>query len=500
MTTIDNRLSSVAIAVFLLFSFSVASAAGKFDVDFYNVGQGHCVVARSAKNGVLIIDAGSSSTVGVDEVTVKTGQILHLAKQIFSSIDGDLNKGSALSFIITHADKDHLNLAQPIIVEVINKYAKNNKIRFILGNQESQYSKGAGKELLEFIKNEKILYSFGTDFRKANNKDLFWTPPPNFTFEGGDGENITFLSVKSDIKVPTKKDKATGQPTALPDEKKKNASSIVVKIEGGGRSVMITGDKTRAEITLLIGLYKTSGKIKELKSDVLLATHHGSEEDFSEDWMKMVNPSYLVVSSGTSAFFHPRPEAICSKEVLDNLIKTQQQPWHPIRSYGNLPSIQYSDNLLIPVGSGGRENFRSTPYSYSMTNAGIYVTADQGTVKFSFNNGVMTVAPSKQNGDNDFDKAFKNFLTSQKDDLNDIVIYPPNTLSKGFFKEVLPLCSSLKNLDLSHCTAKDKHTDNIIHVVTTLTNLSTLNMSTNSMRNSNKKRIGEAWGPRGLSL
>lgn len=231
------------------------------------------------------------------------------------------------------------------------------------------------------------------------------------------------------------------------------------------------------------------------------ATHHGSEEDFSAEWMEKVNPYLLVVSSGTSSFFHPRPEAVCSNSVINNLriLGGEGLKWHPIRSYGFLSSLNPSPNL-VPVCSGMTDNFRFTPYSYCMTNAGIYVTADQGTVKLSFDKNNVTVTSSKQEGEFDFEEALQNFLASQSNEWSDLVIHPPSVLSEDLFKCIQTHCTSLKSLDLSHCNATDGDTNNIISTVTTLTNLSTLIISPNSISRENKTNIHQAWGFRGLRL
>jgi len=413
-----NRLISAASFVCVFLSLNIANAT--FDVEFYNVGQGHCCVAKTAKNGIIIVDAGSSSTIGVDQVNInkkkKIGLNLQLANHIFSSIKGELKSSNEkkLNFIITHADKDHLNLATSIVRQVIRE-CKNISIKFILGGPESDYNKTEAKEVRDLLKKCKIPHAYGTEFTK-NTLSLLWEPPLKVAFETSDTESVEFLSVKSEAK------------TQAQTADIKNASSIVVKLNGEGCSVMITGDKTKSEIMELIQFYDKENKQEALKADVLLATHHGSEEDFSPLWMKMVNPSYLVVSAGTSSFFHPRPEAICSESVLSNLRPVNNLPWHPIRSYGNLSSIQTKHlDRLIPICSGKDDNYRSTPYSYSMTNAGIYVTADQGMVKFKFSNKQVTARPTKQKGRFSFEEALERFLTSRSNEWSALVVHPPST-------------------------------------------------------------------------
>lgn len=491
MRVIFNRFISSASLVCIFLSFiNIANATNKFDIDFYNVGQGHCCVASTQKNGIIIIDAGSSSTMGVDEVTHKKNKNNQLATHIFDSVKNSIKTLGKLNFIITHADKDHLNLAEPIVRMVIkDNLLKKRNIQFILGGEENDYTSSVSgkeaKELIDFLKkNKKISYAYGTDFIQNN---LLWNPPPHISLQFSDDEDIRFLSVKREKKYDPSNNDET------------NASSIVVRLKGGRKSVMITGDKTRREIVSLIKKYKKNGEEEKLKSFVLLSTHHGSEEDFSEELMEVVQPSFLVVSSGTSSFFHPRPKAVCSDLVLKNIKKITGVRWHPIRSYGDISSI--SENYLshlVPICSGENNNFRNTPYSYSMTTLGIYVTADQGTVKFSFNNGNTTVKHTKTIGDHDFSKAIHNFLTSKSCEWSVIKI-PKITLSKELC-QIISVCSSLRSLDLSHIPMKDKDTDNIITVIKTLTSLTTLNIKTDVMKKENIQKIYESWGYRGLKI
>jgi beta-lactamase superfamily II metal-dependent hydrolase len=512
-----NRLIPFLTFCSLTFSLSLASG-GKFDVDFYDVGQGHCVIARTTQNGVLIIDAGSSSTVGVEGVT-KSNKNSSLAQGIFNSIKNQLESGSSLNLIITHADKDHLNLTKFILEEAVKTYEKNNyvvkdKIKVIFGGNRDNYNSRTAKNLLKFIhptiyegspSQPKIPCAFGSEFTE-DKSNLLWIPPTGFTFNSDTDESVSFLSVKREVKPKssTKKrkiDEITSETPSEEDDEDEdtNASSIVVKLNGGGGSCMITGDKTITEIGEIIGKYQNADKLKYLKSDVFLATHHGSENDFSPNWMKHVNPSYLIVSSGTSSFFHPRQNAVCSQDVLDNLDKSvPTQPWHPIRAYGNLSAL-FSTPRSIPIASGSKENFRSTPYSYSMTNHGIYLTADQGTIKFSFNAGKIYVAPTNQKGDVNFDAALKSFLDLRAKELTSLIIRPPSTLSKDL-SESLNLCTTLESLDLSSYPTNDSHTDQLVEAITNLKELSVLKMAPNKLSEESKEKIRKAWGYKGLYL
>jgi len=498
-----NRLLS-----FLVLSLLLLTNAWSFDeVDFHNVGQGHCVVATSTK-GILVIDAGSSSTMGVDGILEeKEGKFQALADKISDSIAGRIKKPDIpLNFIMTHADKDHINLSYLIVEVLLKKKAiLVEKVKFILGGKEQEYSTGDATDLAGFLKEKKIPHCYGESFKPLA-EGLLWVPPDSLDFVFGP-DDISFLSVKSEIasKAPKKsskpsKSKASSQP---PNESaKRNASSIVVRVICKKSSVMITGDKTRPEIANIIAKHEKQGKADLLKSDIVLATHHGSAEDFSPEWLKAVNPAYLVLSCGTSSFFHPRYEAVCSPAVLSNMRLVKDVPWHPVRFFeerGGGADFREAKDKFFPVCLDKPANFRATPYTYAMTNLGIYVTADQGTINFSFNEGKgIVVKASKQHGDVNVVTAFSSFLRSSKEWSK--IIFPAPAFLPENIVWVTANCTGLTSLDLGGCNASDAATKDLCDLIVARPSLTSVNLSPNSISEANKRKIIEAWNHRGLTI
>jgi beta-lactamase superfamily II metal-dependent hydrolase len=107
--------------------------------------------------------------------------------------------------------------------------------------------------------------------------------------------------------------------------KTKNGHSVVLKLEYGGVKILLGGDlNTQAEEYLLrhyTGLDPrplTPEDEQELvararavfEADVAKACHHGSAE-FTDLFLRAVNPTATVVSSGDSeSYAHPRPDAL----------------------------------------------------------------------------------------------------------------------------------------------------------------------------------------------
>ena len=84
-----------------------------------------------------------------------------------------------------------------------------------------------------------------------------------------------------------------------------NSASLVLKIESGGASILLTGDiENEAEDSLLpLG--------KWLASDIIKVPHHGGRTSSSPAFLKAVNPQIAVVSVGNNNIYHhPHKEVI----------------------------------------------------------------------------------------------------------------------------------------------------------------------------------------------
>ncbi len=85
---------------------------------------------------------------------------------------------------------------------------------------------------------------------------------------------------------------------------KTNAMSCVLRINAGGRSVLLTGDIEAREEAALI-----RSDPGALRADVLLVPHHGSRTSSTSAFIDAVAPSLAVVSAGyRNRFGHPRAD------------------------------------------------------------------------------------------------------------------------------------------------------------------------------------------------
>lgn len=83
-----------------------------------------------------------------------------------------------------------------------------------------------------------------------------------------------------------------------------NEMSVVIKLTFGSNSFLFTGDAdVKSEHDLL-----ASGT--DLKSDVLLVGHHGSNSSTSKSFLDAVNPQYAVIQVGKNNYGHPTNETL----------------------------------------------------------------------------------------------------------------------------------------------------------------------------------------------
>ncbi len=115
-----------------------------------------------------------------------------------------------------------------------------------------------------------------------------------------------------------------------------NDSSLVVRLVQGNVSVLYTGDISQSVEKQLVDTYG-----KQLQSDILIVSHHGSKTSTDYDFVKTVDPSYAVIQSGAdNRYGHPHA----------NTIDTLNRLGIPILRNDLLGSIEFitdGDNLLV---------------------------------------------------------------------------------------------------------------------------------------------------------
>jgi len=103
-----------------------------------------------------------------------------------------------------------------------------------------------------------------------------------------------------------------------PDEhryRSRNDNSCVLRISTARSSVLLTGDVEAPAEADLLGVYAD-----RLRSDVLLAPHHGSTSSSTDAFVKAVDPQIVVYSSGyRNQFAHPADAVRARYQALNTL-------------------------------------------------------------------------------------------------------------------------------------------------------------------------------------
>ncbi len=97
------------------------------------------------------------------------------------------------------------------------------------------------------------------------------------------------------------------------DEEEINDTSIVLKLDFKSTSYLFTGDATKnVELKILD---------KDIKSDILKVSHHGSSDASSAQFLKLVEPKYAIISVAKINDYH-HPHDITLKKLNELNVKT----------------------------------------------------------------------------------------------------------------------------------------------------------------------------------
>jgi competence protein ComEC len=239
------RVAMVLVLLWLPYQSDIARrhpAAGSMRVTLLAVGAGQCAIVEPPSGRVVLVDAGSNSL--SDLVAKCLGP--YLRHRGCTNVD---------SVILSHADYDHYSATAEVaaaydVREVLTgalfaKHAEGNPpLEFML------------KRLNELQRPPRVLepgqrIPLGTDTAL----EVLWPPK----------DRVDYAS---------------------------NDVSLVVRLTHAGKSILFAGDIENAAMRDLMASVPD-----KLKSDVLVAPHHGSSESLTDEFVAAVNPAVIVSSN-----------------------------------------------------------------------------------------------------------------------------------------------------------------------------------------------------------
>jgi len=119
---------------------------------------------------------------------------------------------------------------------------------------------------------------------------------------------------------------------------KPNALSCVLRVEGGGQSALLTGDIEKDQEADLVATHGSA-----LRSDVLVAPHHGSKTSSTAAFLDAVAPRTAVFQAGyRSRFGHPAPDVVARYRArgIEVVVTPACGAWHGPAVEADLPACE----------------------------------------------------------------------------------------------------------------------------------------------------------------
>ncbi len=419
-----------------------------FTTTIFNVGQGNGIKIFDNQNGrTMIVDAGSSCFPEKKSIETLIPTFLAHVPQITSL--------EPVTIVVSHPDKDHLNW----LSKIIKFYTTNKNITVYLGGSFEKYLISSDAKtllgyLLTQISNLKIhslSHALTADemnilckqVEKQNNESI---KDHGLGYEDVDSaviqtvreathlvQKVRPFIVRSQINgfndlnrvtveilganaghVPTKlypceannqsflnDTSCFGGEVVYPDE---NTNSIVLKVTFYNKaSIILTGDATGTTTDRLIKNYPENNSKTQLNCDLLIACHHGSitEESNNPQWVKATQPKWVVFSAGKfGSYHHPQFDAVWNYAGSPRLVAVQSS--HPILcarvDTRELPSPDkanakgiFYQGIMTTLSTGKQQWI-----DHIFCKKGIYSTHSSGTITLNVNSeGSMKLTAEK---------------------------------------------------------------------------------------------------------
>jgi len=277
----SNQHKTIAFAGLLITMMSLAlptnnrPQTGQAWLTVLDVGQGQAVVVET-KNSVLVYDTGPKMGKSLDGA--KLAVLPYLKSQGWDKVD---------TLVISHSDSDHAGGTLSLVQNLLVKEAFS-------GQPEIMNHRLHGKPY------------------KLYNKDSKSGPLFSLCQAGQSWQvdGVLFEILSPDVADIGK---------ALTSD---NDLSCVLKITANQHSVLMTGDLSQKGEAVLIKQFAKNPQ--KLKSDLLIAGHHGSKYSTGQTWLSQVAPNKVVFSAGYLNRYHFPNKAVLKR--IEN--KSESRPIH----------------------------------------------------------------------------------------------------------------------------------------------------------------------------
>lgn len=290
---------------------------------FLDVGQGDCIIVKDYKY-TFMIDGGGDRFMDDDNNIGQRVVFPFLLDQNIKKID---------CIFITHVHYDHIKG----VLEVIELIEVDT---VVLPSVYEDYFNA-------ILFDNKLSNSEAIE----NNKDFV-----NYLFKGGDelflleelikkgnALNIELIFMNEGEVIGGKASMFT---CVYPYKGKiysenENENSLVLKLEMGSVSILLTGDIEEKGEQWIVSHNDTLKNI-----DILKVPHHGSNSSSTEEFLVKINPNIAIVSVGENLFGHP-------SDIIRMRYKNLNIPFYSTKKYGMIEILVKEDYYKIEPYKGG---------------------------------------------------------------------------------------------------------------------------------------------------
>lgn len=326
--TVTKKFAALIFFCLLIFTSKTYASV---EIHVADVGSGLCILSIDKKNRkYFLYDAGRWDN------------------QICSKLVSNHTKGRDLSLlVISHSDMDHMGNLYSIL--------NSNRVEMIV------YTGYVRKNSLWRKANHEIEKAATNSTKVINLTDVALEEIKN-PIAVGDME-IDFLYGKGLWDM---------NHGFLPENHRRNAVSIVIKIKAFGRTVLIAGDTVGRhsgddDYVCDYAEKQIVRSKRELPSDVLIAGHHGADNASSSCFVAAVNPKYVIFSAG-HRYAHPRENTVKRIQKFVN-VKDEQifrtdrgdDEGHKEWNYGRIDNcidVPDDDSIVVKISPGAPVDVR----------------------------------------------------------------------------------------------------------------------------------------------